>query len=88
MANADLMGRAFSPQFVSRHVNWGVAPGWFESAPLALAKASSTRLDDSRPRIRPTLGLVVGIWCSRCPFDYTNDFRRDLLDGVCRSAAG
>jgi hypothetical protein len=47
MAHDDLMERAFSPHVVFRHVTWGVVPGWFEDAPLALTEASFT-CSDSR----------------------------------------
>ena len=59
MAHGDLMERAFSTHFVFRHVTWGVAPGWFESAPLALSEASSTRSNAARNRDTNTTAPFV-----------------------------
>ena len=36
MSCSGNLARAFSPHFVFRFVTWGLAPGWFEVAPLAL----------------------------------------------------
>jgi hypothetical protein len=47
------MVRAFSPHFVFQCVTWGVAPGWFEVAPLALAEASATCPDSRRGSSSP-----------------------------------
>jgi len=44
------LARAFSPHFVDRFVPWGVAPGWFEDAPLALA-------EEIEPPWRPKLRI-------------------------------
>src|SRR5687767_10737028 len=36
MSGSGNLARAFSPLFGFRVVTWGLAPGWFEDAPLAL----------------------------------------------------
>src|SRR5206468_4406624 len=44
------LARAFSPHFVFRFVTWGVAPGWFDDAPLAL-------MEEIGPLRRPELRI-------------------------------
>ena len=50
MSCSGNLARAFSPHFVFRFVTWGVGPGWFEDAPLALTA-------EIRPLRRPKLRI-------------------------------
>ena len=45
-------GSGFQPSWCVRHDTWGVAPGWYKNAPLALTEANVTCLDSWSSRVR------------------------------------
>ena len=51
MSCSGNLARAFSPRFVFQFVTWGVAPGWFEDAPLALTVVAQAS--------RPCVGCTI-----------------------------
>ena len=55
-------GPGFQPLGCLRFDTWGVAPGWFEVAPLALTEASATCLDSRRGSSRSRVRRRFWIW--------------------------
>jgi hypothetical protein len=57
MGRTRVHGTGFQPLPDWRSDTWGVAPGWFEDAPLALAAASSI-VASTRNAVYPNLGVA------------------------------